>query len=231
MTIKIKIIAIEGYKKGCKMSNAITIYSKKHRDFLKTNYKVGGDGVAFDTVLAMRNYFYFFNINITKIMQSNRSKRIITDKEIYKSCNKELFLSGSLKSCFDDVLVLQNGNYVLQQYDKESDNTYSLFSGYHKKQNLVIDYFYAMNLLNSINFDKVNKNTDASSNKEIVIIDFIKCDNETMKSKWILKKKVITIDKDLSIEEKKEFIIKYDENYKNSVVMQNNNIFYILKAK
>ena len=47
--------------------------------------------------------------------------------------------------------------------------------------------------------------------------------------KFIAKCKTITIDSILSSDEKKQFIREYDDKYSNSIIMHNNNLFYILK--
>lgn len=198
----------------------ICLYNKKHQEFLKTNYKIGGDGVAFDSTKAFKNFLFFHNIKITGFKNANGSKLIYLDSKLYKRYGIDLILSDSIKENANDILVLQNGDYVLQQY-KDNKLT-SLFSGYHKAHILEIDYRFARDLLNNIDFKSFDSNIKRTDN-QIVIIDFIKLSN-----KFIAKTKYITIDSKISCDEKKEFIRKYDNRYKNSIIMHNNNLFYIL---
>jgi hypothetical protein len=203
------------------MAKDITIYNKKHQKFLQTSYKVGGNGVAFDTINAFKNYIFFHNIKVTSVRNANSSKILFCDKELYKSEGRDCILSDAIASNANDILVLQNGDHVLQQY--KNNKLTSLFSGYHKDANLVVNYQFAKNILNNISFKGFDSNINRNDN-QIVIIDFI----ETHK-KVIAKCKTITIDSILSSDEKKQFIREYDDKYSNSIIMHNNNLFYILK--
>lgn len=202
------------------MAKDITIYNKKHQKFLQTTYKVGGNGVAFNTIKAFKNYIFFHDIKVASVRNANGSKILFCDKELYKSEGRDCVLSNVIASNANDILVLQNGDYVLQQY--KNNKLTSLYSGYHKNNNLVVNYQFAINILNNISFKGFDININRNDN-QIVIIEFIKHNN-----KLISKVKTITIDALISSDDKKEFIRKYDNKYTNSVIMHHNNLFYIL---
>ncbi len=200
--------------------NHITVYNKQHRDFLKTNYKLGGDGVAFNSMKQFKNFIFFHDIKVTSVRNANGSKILFLDQKLYKNCGIDLKLSDTIVPNANDILVLQNGDYVLQQY--KDNRLTSLYSGYHIKHNLVIDYKLATDILNNINFKSFDSNILREQN-QIVIIEFIKGI-----TKIIAKVKYITIDQILNSDDKKEFIRKHDSKYLNSVIMHHNNLFYIL---
>lgn len=216
------------------MDNIITIRTNKSlKDWEQTmcrRYKYSGDGYAWETKKSFSNYLFFHDLKIEKINKGhwNKFRKIFLNNPIPR-CGKEFVLVDFEKYMkyeeYNEILTLQNGDYVIQKQLLNNDiKNISLYSGHHKNHGLIVDYRMAENILKKVSFPKVIKNQKVENN-EIAIMEFLGSE------KIILKKTLLTIDaNDLSIEDKKATIRAYKSKFEESVIMFNNGLFFIFEG-
>ena len=216
----------------------ISLINEGYRKERGTQYKYLGQGYAWHNKKALQNDLFFNDrkiVSVSSSLGSNRTRllKVTDNKKIATNSYKLINIDDyNVITDYNEVIQLENGSYLIQKIDNNG-NKRSLFMGKHEKNGLILPYFYALNLLTKLNFEKIARNNINLNSNIISIFEIIGNKNVyNINNKLMLKKTIIEINEyNLSIDNKKEFIRKYNSKFEDKIIMFNNGNFFIFNRQ